>query len=545
MTSQTPGRAGMGGEPCATCAKTRQNATIAAKPGAPFAQAAEPAVAGETLEPRQSANAVATRDRRASLGDAASGEAKARGGNSLHIVIVGSGSAAFAAAIKAVEEGARVTLVEGAPIIGGTCVNTGCVPSKIFIRGAYLAHLQGHHAVDGVPRRAPAVDRRAMVAQQQAWVAKLRHAKYESILESNPGITLLRGMARFRDASTLVVSRADGGETVLRPDRILLAVGARSSLPDVPGLADTPYWTSTEALVAEETPEHLIVLGGSAVALELAQAFRHIGAGVTLLARSTLLSRQDPQLGEGLQQALEGEGITVMLHTQARAVSHGEGRFRVTTDRGEVSGDRLLVATGREPNTASLGLDKAGVATDPRGGIVVDDHMRTSVSHIYAAGDCTHQPQFVYVAAAAGTRAARNMTGDDVALDLSVLPAVVFTHPQVASVGLSEAQARARGMEVESRSLGLENVPRALANLDTRGFIKLVAERDGGRIVGCQVLAAEAGEVIQTAALAVRNRMTVRQLADQLFPYLTMVEGLKLAAQTFDKDVSQLSCCAG
>ncbi len=463
----------------------------------------------------------------------------------LHIAIVGSGSAAFAAAITAAEAGARVTLIEGGEVIGGTCVNIGCVPSKIMIHGANIAYLQGHHAVAGVSLNAPFIDRKAMVDQQQAWVEKLRFAKYESILDSHPQITLLRGWASFLDASTLRVALAAGGETRLQADRILLAVGAHPLMPAISGLADTPCWTSTEALVAEQVPQHLIVLGGSVVALELAQAFRHLGAEVTVLARSTLLSREDPDLGEALRQVFEDEGIRVMLHTVPEAVRHDGERFHLRLADSEICGDQLLVASGRQANTAALALENASVAMDVRGAIVVDDHLRTHVPNIYAAGDCSNLPQFVYVAAAAGTRAARNMLGGDVAIDLSVLPAVVFTSPQVSTVGWSIAQARTQGMTVDSRTLTLENVPRALANLDTRGFIKLVAEAGSGRIVGCQILAAEAGDMIQTAALAIRHRMTIHELADQLFPYLTMVEGLKLCAQTFSKDVTKLSCCAG
>ncbi len=474
-----------------------------------------------------------------------SGNESKSGDGSQHIAIVGTGSGAFAAAIKAVERGARVTIIEGGDMIGGTCVNIGCVPSKIFIRGAHIAHLQGHHVVDGLPLNTPVIDRKAMVAQQQGWVEKLRYAKYESILESNPGITLLRGMARFENASTLIVTQANGMETTLQPDRILLAVGASASIPKTAGLIDTPFWTSTEALVAEELPKHLIVLGGSVIALELAQAFRHLGTEVTVVARSTLLSKEDLEIGEGLKQAFEGEGIRVLTDTQVDSVMFLLGEFKLETNQGLITGDQLLVATGRQPNTEALDLNKAGVKTDKRSGIIIDDHMRTNVENIYAAGDCTNQPQFVYVAAAAGTRAARNMTGDDVAIDLSVMPAVVFTNPQVASVGLTVQQAEAQDMVVDSRTLDLKNVPRAIANMDTRGLIKLVAEKDSGRIVGCQVLTAEGGEIIQTAALAIRNRMTIRDLADQLFPYLTMVEGLKLTAQTFNRDVKQLSCCAG
>ena len=503
-----------------------------------------------------------------------------RNGADLHLSIIGSGSGAFAAAIEAAEVGAQVTMIESGTL-GGTCVNVGCVPSKILIRAAHIAHLQADHPFSGIAKRRPAIDRAALIAQQQRRVEELRQAKYAHILETNPNINLLKGHARFEDTHTLIVKRTDGSERTLQADRILIATGARPSIPDIPGLKDTPYWTSTEALVAEQLPRHLIVLGGSVVAVELAQAFRRLGSEVTVLARSTLLSKEDPEIGEGLKKVFEVEGIHVLLHTLPNSVLHDGKEFVLKIKGSEIKGDALLVATGRVPNTEALNLDKAGVSIDKRGAIIIDDRMHTSVEHIYAAGDCTNQPQFVYVAAAAGKRAAINMLGGETAngpslargprldpigetangpslargprldpigdatLDLSTMPAVVFTDPQVATVGLTEAQAREQGLEADSRVLTLDNVPRALANFDTRGFIKLVAEKGTDRLLGAQVLAAEGGEIIQTAALALHNRMTIQELADQLFPYLTMVEGLKLAAQTFTKDVKQLSCCAG
>ncbi|BCX89708.1 mercuric reductase [Methylomarinovum tepidoasis] len=466
------------------------------------------------------------------------------------IAIIGSGSAAFACALKASERGVkRIFLIEKNPIIGGTCVNVGCVPSKIMIRSAYVAHLQRNHPFAGIERHDPHIDRAAGVAQQQARVAELRRAKYEDILAAHPEIELIQGFARFEDAKTLAVETATGIRT-LQPEKILIATGSHPAVPPIPGLKDTPFWTSTEALVAEEIPQHLIVIGASVVALELAQAFLRLGAKVTLLARSRLLRRYDPDLGAGLQAALEQEGMRILTETRFQTVSYrrrwfGKGRFSVETSHGVLYGDRLLVATGRPPNIQGLQLDKAGVRTDASGAIVVDDHLRTSQPHIYAAGDCTQLPQYVYVAAAAGTRAAINMTGGEARLDLTALPEVIFTDPQVAVVGLDERQAQEQGLEVETRTLSLDNVPRALANFDTTGFVKLVREKSSGRLLGAQILAHEGGEVVQSAALAIRNRMTVEQLADQLFPYLTMVEGLKLCAQTFSKDVKQLSCCAG
>ncbi|WP_298219563.1 mercury(II) reductase [Halothiobacillus sp.] len=489
-------------------------------------------------------DAVRAKGYRAEVGAPASCGSACAAKTQLSVAIIGTGSAAFAAAIRAVEGGADVTVIE-ASTIGGTCVNVGCVPSKILIRAAQVAHLQAGHPFDGLAKCKPIMDRKTLVAQQQARVDELRHAKYESILESNPGISLLRGFARFDDAKTLVVRRDDGSEQRLTPDRILIATGRSPQIPDVPGLAGTPFWTSTEALVAEHMPTNLIVYGGSVVALELAQAYLRLGSRVTLVARKTLLSKDDPAIGEMLKEVLEKEGMRVLTDTSVTAVRFDGKAFELDTDTGGLRGDRLLIATGRKPNTEALNLTQAGIQTDEHGAIVVDDHLRTSVPHIYAAGDCTNAPQFVYVAAAAGTRAAINMTGGDVTLDLSVVPAVVFTDPQVAAVGLTEAQAAKVGMETDSRTLTLDNVPRALANFDTHGFIKLVADKHTGRLLGAQVLAGEGGEIIQTAALAIRHRMTVADLAGQLFPYLTMVEGLKLCAQTFTKNVKQLSCCAG
>lgn len=465
-------------------------------------------------------------------------------GSGLRVAVIGGGSAAFACALRLAEEGARVALIE-AGTIGGTCVNVGCVPSKIMIRGAQLAQHARAQPFAGLGIEPPRIDRKLLVAQQQRRVEELRRTKYEALIEGELNIEQIRGRARFLDATTIELAREKGETSRILADRVLVATGARPAIPDIPGLAGTPYWTSTEALVAAELPQHLIVLGSSIVALELGQAFLRLGSRVTLLARGTLLTREDPAIGQALAQAFRDEGMRVLEHAQLRSVAYDGARFRVATASGQMEGDRLLVATGRSPNTESLGLEAAGVATDARGAIEVDDRLRTSAEGVYAAGDCTERPQFVYVAAAAGTRAADNMLGGDSALDLSAMPAVIFTDPQVASVGLDEPGARKRGVGIETRTLSLENVSRALANFDTRGFVKLVAEAGSGRLLGAQIVAHAGGEIIQIAALAIRNRMTVHALAAELFPYLTMAEGIKLCAQSFSRDVKKLSCCAG
>ncbi len=479
------------------------------------------------------------------LGFPGTGSIKKASDTKLRIAVIGSGGAAMAAALKAAENGAAVTLIERG-VIGGTCVNTGCVPSKIFIRAAHIAHLRRESPFDeGITAMPPAIDRERLLAQQQGRVDELRNAKYEGILAGNQAITVLRGEARFKNGHTLLVRFTESAEREVSFDRCLIATGASPAIPRVAGLKDTPYWTSTEALESSVIPKRLAVIGSSVVAVELAQAFARLGSHVTILARNTLFFREDPAIGKAVTEAFRDEGIEVLTQAQASAVSYANGEFVLATNHGELRADKLLVATGRSPNTRGLGLENAGVKLGPQGAIAIDDQMRTSAPNIYAAGDCTDQPQFVYVAAAAGTRAAVNMTGGEAALDLTAVPTVVFTDPQVATVGLSEAAARLKGIETDSRTLTLDNVPRALANFDTRGFIKIVAEAGTGRLLGVQAVADQAGELIQTAALALRAGMTVDDLAGQLFPYLTMVEGLKLCAQTFSKDVQQLSCCAG
>ncbi|MCU7960432.1 MAG: mercury(II) reductase [gamma proteobacterium symbiont of Bathyaustriella thionipta] len=445
----------------------------------------------------------------------------------LHVAIIGSGSAAFACAIKAAENGARVSLVESAQVMGGCCVNVGCVPSKILIQAAQLAQQQRDNPFAGIKNHEPQINRVLLAQQQAARVEALRFAKYQHILESNPALSLIKGRATFQDKHSLLIEKKDGEKQRLLADRFLIATGSKAIIPAIEGLADTPYWTSTELLFTEQAPAHLIIIGSSVVAVELAQACCRLGSKVTLLARHHLLFHDDPLLGKGLTEALQNEGVKVLQQTQARQIAYENEQFTVRTNNGNIIGDRLLIASGRQPDTQALNLHAVAVKTRNNGAIRVNRRMQTSAEHIYAAGDCSDMPQLVYVAAAAGSRAGINMTGGHAELDLSVLPTVIFTDPQVARVGLTEQQAQAQNIATDSRVLGMENVPRALVNFATDGFIKLVTEAQTGRLIGAQILAHEAGELIQSAALAIRNHMTVDELAQQFFPYL--VSGRKLA----------------
>src|SRR5882757_2826140 len=301
----------------------------------------------------------------------------------LHVAVIGSGGAAMAAALKAVELGARVTLIERG-MIGGTCVNVGCVPSKIMIRAAYIAHLRKESPFDGgISSFEPAIQRDKLLTQQQTRVEELRHAKYENILDSNPAIMVLHGQARFKDDHHLAVRLNESSEREVSFDRCLIATGASPAIPPIPGLKEAPYWTSTDALASDTVPARLAVIGSSAVAVELAQAFARLGSKVTVLARNTLLLREDLAVGEALITAFRDEGVEVLEQTQASHVTYTDGEFVLTTEPGELRANRLLIATGRTPNTHGLGLESAGVGVNAQGAIVIDKGMRTSVPHIY------------------------------------------------------------------------------------------------------------------------------------------------------------------
>jgi mercuric reductase len=460
------------------------------------------------------------------------------------LMVIGGGSGGFAAAIKASDLGGRVALVNTGTI-GGTCVNVGCIPSKTLIRAAGVWHAAAHHPFRGARTAQVELDWPTVRAQKDELVAHMRQSKYVDVLEAYPAITYVEGQAAFQPDGTVQV-----GGRHYRARRYVIATGAQPRMLPLPGLEEAQPLNSTTLMDLEQLPRSLIVLGGRAVALELGQTMARLGVEVLILQRSVrLIPDHEPEIGRAVQDYLESDGLGVLTGAQVTRLSR-EGETRVVYARvmGQVRqyrADHILMALGRQPNTRDLGLEHAGVRLDENGAIVVNPYLQTSNPAIYATGDVTTNPEYVYVAAAGGALAARNaLTGPHEALDLSAMPAVIFTDPQIATVGLTEAQARRQGYEVKTSMIGLEHVPRAQAAHDTRGLIKLVAEAATDRLLGAHVLAAEAGEVIQTATLAVKFGLSIDDLTGTLFPYLTQVEGLKLAALAFTKDVARLSCCA-
>ncbi len=468
-----------------------------------------------------------------------------RGGGEFDFLVVGGGSAGFAAAIKAADLGARIALAEGGTL-GGTCVNVGCVPSKTLIRAAEAQRRRVHHGFRGIPATDGQPDWPTVRAEKDALVDELRQTKYWNVLRAYPSITLFQERVTFISGRDV---RLASGRT-LTAGKIVVTTGSSPWAPPIPGLAEAGYLDNASAMALESLPQCLIVIGGSAVGLELAQMFARLGVRVTVLeALPRVVATEDADIGNALADSLRSEGLEVYTDVTVDRVSRGSDGYEVqhhaVSAARTARAEQLLVATGRRANTVGLGVDKIGVTVGTKGEIVVNEFLQTTNPSVYAAGDVIGDPMFVYVAAYAGALSAENaLTGNARRYDLSALPKVTFTDPAVSSVGLTEDEARAQGIEPLVSKLPLEHVPRALAARDTRGFIKLVADAGTKKIIGAHIVAAEAGEMITEPTLAIKLGLTIEDLTATFHPYLTLSEGIKLTAQAFTKDVAKLSCCA-
>lgn len=459
-------------------------------------------------------------------------------------LIIGSGGAAFSAAIQASENGLRVAMVEKGEV-GGTCVNIGCVPSKTLLQAAHIQYQAEQQPFQGLTTSAKQPDMAGLQNQKEQLIQQLRKEKYEDLIEEY-GFDLIKGEASFLDPHTISVQGKD-----LTAATFLIATGASPFIPNIPGLKDTSYLTSTSALELKEVPNHLVIIGSGYIALELGQMYRHLGAEVTLMQRSSrLLKHYDPEISETVEDMLREEGITLMKEVGYQKVEEKNGRIfiqvEVEGDEKIIEGDQLLVAAGRKPNTEKLQGENIGLKLGENGEVLTNDYLETNHSHIYAAGDVTLSPQFVYIAAHQGGIVGQNVSKQTKKTqNLEHVPAVTFTTPSIASIGWTEHQAKQAGYDVKTSVLPLESIPRALVNHQTQGVFKLIMDTKNNQIIGTHVVAENAGDVIYAATLAVKFKLTAEDLQETMAPYLTMAEGLKLASLTFDKDVSKLSCCAG
>lgn len=454
------------------------------------------------------------------------------------LAIIGSGGGAFAAAIAARDRHLRVVVIERATV-GGTCVNVGCIPSKALLAAAEARHLAGQDRFPGIRTDAGPVDLRALVASKDELVGEMRQGKYLDIADEY-GFELLQGDATFVPGPALQVA----GRRI-EAAQYLVATGAHPYLPPIDGLVDSGYLTSTTAMELQELPRSMVVIGGGYVAMEQAQLFAHLGTKVTMLVRSTLAPAEEPEVRDLLRTAFRAQGITVIEGIVPDRVQRDGAQTSVQADGTDFRAEHLLVATGRQPTTAGLSLDAAGVEIADDGRLLVDDELRTSNPRVWGAGDVTGHPQYVYVAARHGGTVVANAFDDARSkVDYRALPRITFTTPTVASAGLTEAQALAAGHTCDCRVLDLEHVPRAQVSRNTQGLVKLVADAETGLLLGASIVGDGAGDVILAATLAIEHGLTAQQLGSGWNPYLTLGEGLYLAAKSFTRDPSKLSCCA-
>jgi mercuric reductase len=468
------------------------------------------------------------------------------------LLILGSGSTAFAAAIRASDLGARVGMVERRTL-GGTCANRGCLPSKNLIEAARIVHDAAHPRYAGLSPATVGVDFGALIAQKDGVVHDYRAKKYASVADGLADLELLDGDASFIDPHMVTV-----GNRRVSGDRVLIATGSHPAIPPIEGLDRVPYLTS-DLLDADEAgrltrlPETLIVLGGGYIAVELAQMFSRLGSRVTIVARSGLLSGYEPDLGRMLADAFASEGIEVLAGAR---VDHVLGDARGVELAVEQNGagrllpaEKLLVATGRTPNTDTLGLERAGVGLDHDGFVTVDPYLRTSQPHIWAAGDIIGRQHGSQMATPVGARQGRIVAENAFAdagrrFDGAVIPRAIFTDPPIAVVGETEAEIRARHHPAVAATTPLMYVPRAGAVHKTTGFVKFIASAIDERVMGVHVIGESAPEIIHEAAMAMKFKATLPDFVELIHVYPTMSEALKIGAQAFSRDVTKLSCCA-
>jgi len=479
----------------------------------------------------------------------ASSSSDSSGSYDFDLIIIGGGSAAFSAANTAGELGKKKLMINGDLPIGGTCVNVGCVPSKYLIRVAESVYRAEHAPFRGLTLSRPGIRFSEIIAEKKELVELLRDKKYLSVASQIPGLTLEQGIARLKDAH-----HVEANGKIRSAHKIIIATGAKTFVPPIKGLRESGYLTNRSLFELKEKPESLTILGAGYIGLEIAQTFSRFGSKVRIIEFTDRpLRSQTPDISAEIRKYLEKEGIEffpnyrideiVKEGDQAlllKGINRANGEAFVMKESGNI-----VLATGLAPNTEGIGLEEVGVERDARGFIIVDAGMHSSAKGIYAAGDCANTPAFVYTAAKEGKIATLNaLENGDEKIDYSALPWVVFTDPQVAGAGMDEQEAETAGIPYEVSVLPLSEVPRAQAARDARGFIKLIRNKNSNLLIGARIVAPEGGELAMQASLAIKYRIPVNDLAEDFFPYLTLSEGIKLAAITFEKDVSQLSCCA-
>jgi len=475
-------------------------------------------------------------------------ERKATLRNHFDLIIIGGGSAAFSAAIKAEELGLSTLMVNAGLPFGGTCVNVGCVPSKTLIRAAETAYHASHSNFAGIKPKGVDIDFAQVIKDKKQLVKTLQQKKYMDVVSDFKNLQLVKGWAEFVDDKTILVNGKDRYTAI----KFIIATGATTNVPEIEGLKEIGYLTNVSLFDLEEQPESMTIMGAGYIGLEIAMAYNRLGVRVRIIEfTDRVLRSQTPDISEELEKNMRREGIEILLNFRAVKFEKQDGNTIIHckcpdgTFTKLIEPGKVVVATGIKPNIQKLNLQNIGLQLTKSGHIRVNEMMGTNVMNIYAAGDVANTPAFVYTAAYEGKIAVENaFTGSELKTDYTSLPWVVFTDPQVAGAGLDEVQAAAQNIPFGVSKLELKNVPRSIAANDTRGFIKLIRNSETDKLIGARVVAGEGGELIEQLSMAIKYGIKIKDLAENFYPYLTLGEGIKLAAITFGKTVEKLSCCA-
>jgi pyruvate/2-oxoglutarate dehydrogenase complex dihydrolipoamide dehydrogenase (E3) component len=447
------------------------------------------------------------------------------------VLIIGSGQAGVPLAIRLANAGRRVALVERA-FLGGTCTNYGCTPSKTMIASARAAHVARTAGRLGVHTGEVRVDFAAVVARKNAIVKLWREGVVRHLAEAPERLQLIEGSARFIGEREVEV----GGQRY-SADMVIINTGVRPAVPPVAGLETVPWLDNHRAMDLAELPRHLIVVGGGYIGCEMGQMFRRFGSAVTIVDRhSHLLGNEDPEVAASLQKVFRDEGIDLRHGAEVERVARSGDEVVLQLDGQELRGSHLLVAVGRRPNTDDLGCDAAGIATDRRGYVTVDDQYRTSARGVYAVGDVIGGPQFTHTSwddhrllfdllLGRGTRG----RGD------RLVPYAVFTDPQIGHVGLHETEARARGMNVEVATLPFGQIARAIESDEPAGMMKLLIDASNERILGATIIGADAAELIHIFVPLVEAGASARSIVDAEFVHPTFAEGVQTLVMSLDR----------
>lgn len=460
------------------------------------------------------------------------------------LIIIGGGAAGFAAAIKANELGADTAVINAGLPIGGTCVNVGCVPTKHLLEVGRDYYYPQYPRFDSLTPVKAKFDFKKAVEEKDRLVAFLRKKKYQNVVTSLKNITYYQGRGEFISSNQVKV-----GKEILEGKKFLMATGSSAKILPIDGIGKVDYLTNVKALNLKRLPKSMIILGGGPLGLEFAQLFSHFGTKVTIIElMDRILSMQEEELSLELQNYLEKERIVILTGSKTRRVQQKDKLKIVEVEvKGKiqkVTAEELFLAAGVVANTKNMGLEKIGVKIGKDGFVEIDQYLRTSVPHIFAAGDVAGPPWLETVAAKRGNVATRNALDDaNLTIDYDSIPYAVFTSPQVGSVGLTEKQYMQRFKTCNCHVVTLDQVPKALAVKDTRGLIKMVIHHETGKIMGVHILSSEAADLIHEATLAVKFGLTIDDMINTVHVFPTLSEAIKLVAQSFKKDIRKLSCC--